>query len=331
MTKIWMPLLTAALGGLIAAGCGNSNAGGENPGGTSASASNLSGEIKVDGSSTVFPISQVHAEQFMDANSGVQVTVAESGTTGGFKKFLNGEIDITGASRPIDESEVATAKEKGVEFIEIPIAYDGLSVVVNPKNTFVDHLTVAELKKMWEPDSKVKTWADVRAGWPAQEIKLFGAGTDSGTFDYFTEEIVGKKRASRTDYTPSEDDNQLVQGVAGEEFGLGYFGFAYYEKNRDKLKIVPIDSGSGPITPNSDTIRSNDYKPLSRPIFLYVSKKSLAKPEVKAYLEYFFAHAEKVITDSNYIPLNADAYAKAKEIVEAGTTGEHRDEILGKK
>lgn len=328
-------LAIAAVGGVLA-GCGSGggqNAGGEGSGQASGESkpSNLTGKVMIDGSSTVFPISQAVAEEFQKANSGVQVTVAESGTSGGFKKFIAGEIDICDASRPIDASEIEKAKAAGVEFIEIPIAFDGLSVVVNPKNDFVDKLTVAELKKMWEPNSKVKTWADVRAGWPAEPIKLFGAGADSGTFDYFTEAIVGEKRASRQDYQSSEDDNILVQGVAGEQYALGYFGYAYYAENQDKVKLVPIDNGAGGVEPSPETIMNNSYAPLSRPLLMYVNVKALDRPEVKAYLDFYFANAKSLIEAVRYIPLPDEVYALVKKHVDEKKTGSRmQGDIVGK-
>jgi phosphate transport system substrate-binding protein len=282
----------------------------------------LKGEIVIDGSSTVQPISEAIAEEFNKSNPDVQLTVAKSGTGGGFKKFAAGELDITGASRPIEESEIKAAKENGIEFVEIAIAFDGLSVVVNPKNTFVDTLTVAELKKIFEPESKVKTWADVRAGFPKEPIKLYGAGTDSGTFDYFTKAIVGEEKASRKDYQASEDDNVLVQGVSGDEFSLGYFGYAYVVSNQDKLKLVKIDAGKGGVEPNAETIANGTYQPLSRPLLLYVNKKSLEeKPEVKAFLEFLFESAKDLIGTTGYVALPDEAYSAAKKRVDGMILG----------
>jgi phosphate transport system substrate-binding protein len=324
-SKSWIFSLAGilAVGAIFVSGCGKSGDAGASSEGSSATTStaDLSGEIRIDGSSTVFPISQAVAEEFMNENSKVQVTVSESGTSGGFKKFIAGEIEFAGASRPIDAEEVKAAGEKGLEFIELPIAFDGLTVVVNPKNSWVDHLTVAELKKIWEPNSKVKNWSDVRAGWPAKPIKLFGAGADSGTFDYFTEAIVGEKRSSRKDYTGSEDDNQLVLGVAGEEGALGYFGYAYYAENQDKLKVVPIDNGNGPVAPSPETISNSTYQPLSRPLLMYVDVKAIDRAEVKAFLEFLFANAESLIGEVKYVALPQEAYDIAKKNIADKKTG----------
>jgi phosphate transport system substrate-binding protein len=314
---LWVAAAAAA--GLLAAGCKSDETAvkGAVEGGAS-----LTGKVMVDGSSTVFPVFQAVAEEFMKSAPKVNVTVAESGTGGGFKKFANGEIDITGASRPISEEEIAACKAKGVEFVEVPVAFDGLSVVVNPANTWVDTLTVAELKKIWEPRSSVKTWADVRVGFPAKPIKLFGPGSDSGTFEYFTEAIVGEKKASRQDFQQSEDDNILVQGVAGEEGALGYFGLAYYLENSDKLKLVKVDNGSGGVAPSPETVNDGSYAPLSRPIFVYVAKSALQRPEVKAFLEYFLsAEGRELVEAVGYVPLPAKAYELAEARVAGMTTG----------
>lgn len=241
----------------------------------SASAERLRGTVSLDGSSTVFPISEAVAEEFGSVQPRVRVTVGVSGTGGGFKKFLAGETDINNASRPIKAKELNMAREKGIEFLELPIAYDGLSIVVNKSNNWVNHLSIAELNKIWQAGSTVKTWKDVRASWPNITIKLYGPGTDSGTFDYFTETVNGKLGASRPDYTSSEDDNALVQGVSGDTGSLGYFGFAYYEANKSRLKLVPIDGGNGPILPSAKSINDGSYAPLSRPVFIYVRNKAL--------------------------------------------------------
>jgi phosphate transport system substrate-binding protein len=285
---------TLAFGALV--GCGGQK---QNDSG----GKGLSGAIKIDGSSTVYPISQAVAEEFMKANPDVNVTVGESGTGGGFKKWASGEIDISDASRPIKEEEKEAAKPNGIEPVEIPVAYDGIAVVVNKENNFVDKLTVDELKKIWEPDSKVKTWKDVRDSFPAEPIKLYGPGTASGTFDYFTGEIVGEEGKSRTDYTASEDDNVLVKGVQGDKGGLGYFGYAYYLENKDKLKIVPIDAGKGAIAPTDQTINDGTYSPLSRPVFIYPSNKSLQKPEVKEFVKFYLETAKELVKEVGYVPL----------------------------
>jgi phosphate transport system substrate-binding protein len=286
----------------------------------------LSGSINIDGSSTVYPITEAVAEEFQKANSGVKVTAAFAGTGGGFKKFCNGETDMNDASRPINpsskdtpeaKSEETLCKEAGVEWIQLGVATDGLSVLVNPQNTWVDCLTTAELKKIWDTGSTVKTWADVRAGFPADPIKLFGPGADSGTFDYFTEVINGKAKQSRSDYTQSEDDNALVTGVAGDKDALGYFGFAYYEENKDKIKIVPIDSGAGCITPSKDTITDGTYKPLSRPLFIYPSTKSLERPEFAAFVQYYLDNVNSFVDEVGYIEATGDVLQKSKDALAA--------------
>ena len=245
-----------------------------------ASAAELSGTIIIDGSSTVFPITEAVAEEFHKVYPGISTPVGVSGTGGGFKKFTIGETDISNASRPIKDSEAEIAKANGIEYVEFAIAYDGIAVVVSTQNDFVDSLTVEELKKIWEPESAVMTWKDVRPEWPDEAIKLYAPGADSGTFDYFTEVITGESGASRTDFTPSEDDNVLVQGIAGDRYSLGYFGYAYYVENTDKLNIVKIDNGNGPVEPTFDTIMEGSYAPLSRPVYMYVSRKALEQEHV---------------------------------------------------
>lgn len=272
----------------------------------------LTGKVVADGSSTVFPVTEAVAEEFMKANGEVKVTVGISGTGGGFKKFVAGETDVQDASRPIEASEIEAAAKGGVEFIELPMAYDGLSIVVNPKNTWATSLTVAELKKIWEPGSKVTNWSQVRPGFPDKPIKLYGAGTDSGTFDYFTKAINGKEKASRSDYQSSEDDNTLVTGIAGDENALGYFGYAYYIENKDKLKLVGVDNGAGPILPSPETINDGTYAPLSRPEFIYVSKKSAERPEVKAFVEFYLSPAGRaLVSEVGYVPLPDAVYELA--------------------
>lgn len=279
--------------------------------------------IKADGSSTVFPITEAVAEEFGKQSSD-KVMVGISGTGGGFKRFCRGETDISNASRPIKAKEIAACKESGVEFIELEVAYDGLAVVVNPENTWVDYLTVAELKKMWEPSAQgnITRWSQIRAGFPDEEIRLFGAGTDSGTFDYFTEVVNGKATASRGDYTASEDDNVLVEGVSSEKAGLGYFGLAYYEQNMGKVKIVPVDGGSGPVVPSIETVQDGSYKPLSRPLFVYVSKKSLQeKPSVEKFVNFYLENVDVLAKEVGYVPLHDGDLAKAKTRFQARTTG----------
>lgn len=272
------------------------------------SGAELGGVVSLDGSSTVFPISEAIAEEFLGEAPRVRVTVGVSGTGGGFSKFLAGETDINDASRPISASEKATAATTGLEYLELPIAYDGLSVVVNPQNTWVDHLTVEELQLIWQPGSTVDSWDDVRPGWPAEPLRLYGAGTDSGTFDYFTEVINGEAGASRPDYTASEDDNVLVQGITGDVNALGYFGYAYYKENSDNLRVVPIDSGNGPVEPTPVTINDGTYSPLSRPVFIYLSKTGAAKPQVRAFTEFYLQIAPEIVAEVGYIPLRPEEY-----------------------
>jgi phosphate transport system substrate-binding protein len=273
----------------------------------------LKGTVKVDGSSTVFPITEAVAEEFgkVKAHRRVRVTVGVSGTGGGFKKFLAGETDINDASRPIKQKEIDKAKKNGVKYIELPVAYDGLSVVVNKSNTWVDYLTVAELHKIWKPGSTVKTWKDIRSNWPNQKIQLYGPGTDSGTFDYFTEVVNGKSQVSRSDFTKSEDDNVLVTGVAGDKGSLGYFGFAYYVENKDKLKVVPIKQGDKkPVAPTMTTINNGSYAPLSRPIFIYVNLQSTKKPEVREFVRFYLKQAKELAKEVGYVPLPDQEYQK---------------------
>ena len=280
--------------------------------------------IKIDGSSTVYPITEAVAEEFQKAKKGaVKVTVGISGTGGGFKKFSRGETDISDASRPIVKKEMDACKEAGIEYIELPVAYDGLAVMVNPKNTWVTSMTVAELKKIWEPaaEGKITKWNQVNPAWPNVPLKLYGPGVDSGTFDYFTEAIVGKPRASRGDFTASEDDNVLVQGIASDRGGLGFFGYAYYAENPDKLKLVAVDSGKGPISPSMKTVMDGTYAPLSRPIFIYVNKKSAERAELKEFVEFYLKHAPDLVRQVKYIPLPDRAYKLASERFEKKVAG----------
>ena len=269
--------------------------------------------IKIDGSSTVYPITEAVAEEYQIATK-VKVTVGISGTGGGFKKFCRGETDVQNASRPILKKEMDACKEAGIQYIELPVAYDGLTVVVNKNNDFVKSLTVEELKKMWEPSAqgKVKSWKQVNPAFPDTPLKLFGAGSDSGTFDYFTEAIVGKAKSSRGDYTASEDDNVLVQGVQSDKGGLGYFGFAYFEENEDKLKAVPIvaKKGAAAVMPTYESVKNGTYQPLARPLFIYVNATSAAfKPEVKAFINFYLDNAPTLVKEVKYIPLPANEYA----------------------
>lgn len=282
----------------------------------------LSGRIRVDGSSTVYPITEAMAEEFQKLHNKVEITVGISGTGGGFKKFCNQETDMSDASRPIKAVEEEACKANGVEFIELPVAFDGLSVVVNPKNNWCDYLTVEELRRIWEPGSKINNWKDIRPGFPDKPLKLYGAGTDSGTFDYFTEAICGEEGASRSDYQASEDDNTLVMGVAGDEAALGYFGYAYYEENVDKLKLVAIDGGGGPVAPSPETINNGSYAPLSRPLFIYVSVAAAARPEVQAFVQYILSvEGSKLVRQVGYIELPSEAYDLVRKRFEAQKTG----------
>lgn len=319
-------LLIAAPLALLLAACGQpetpeGGAVGAAGGGSRGPAQTLTGKVQLDGSSTVFPISEAVAEEFGAVAPRVRVTVGVSGTGGGFKKFINREIDISNASRPIKGSEAEKSIAAGINYIELPVAYDGLSVIVNPKNDWVDYLTIDELNQIWRPDSVVRTWQDVRPGWPDRPIRLFGPGTDSGTFDYFTATVNGKEQASRPDFTASEDDNVLVQGVAGDLDSLGYFGFAYYAENQDKLKVVPVDGGKGPIVPSETTINDGTYAPLSRPIFIYVNAESLDRPEVASFIDFYLKNAGALSSEVGYISLPKAVYAAALARVAARETG----------
>jgi phosphate transport system substrate-binding protein len=275
--------------------------------------------IKVDGSSTVFPISEAVAEEFQKKNPNVRVTVGISGTGGGFQKFCGGETDLSDASRPIRPTEIETCKKAGIEYIELPVAYDGLTIVVSPRNQWATSITVEELKRLWAPEAqgKITRWNQVRSSWPDREIHLFGAGVDSGTYDYFSEAIVGKEGASRGDFTSSEDDNVIVQGVANDELALGFVPLAYVEQNQSKLKLVPVDdgkpdNGAGPITPSQQTVRDGTYQPLARPLFVYVARKAADRPEVQRFVESFFTQPE-LIREVGYIELTPQIYDLAKK------------------
>ncbi len=312
-------LLIPAVLALIA--CGGSN---EQDASTSSNnGAALQGTVRMDGSSTVFPISEAVAEEYRVVQPKVRVTVGVSGTGGGFKKLINDEIDINNASREVKASELEKLTAGNINFIELPIAFDGLSVVVNKENDWVDHLTTEELKRIWEPESSVKTWQDVRPEWPAEEIKLYGPGADSGTFDYFTKAINGKEQASRPDYTSSEDDNVLVQGISGDLYSLGYFGFAYYKENENKLRVVPVDGGDGPVLPTLETINTGTYKPLSRPIYIYVKEASLAEAQIESFVDFYLTHAGELAEEVGYISLPADVYVRAKQRVANKETGSH--------
>lgn len=268
------------------------------------------GKIAIDGSSTVYPITEAVAEEFRNHHRDIRITVGVSGTGGGFKKFARGETDISNASRPIKSSEMDACQKAGISFIEIPVAYDGLAVVVSPSNNFVDHLTVEELKKMWEPAAqhRITSWRQIRSSFPDVPLRLYGAGTSSGTYDYFTEAVVGKAKSSRGDYTASEDDNVLVQGVSSDRGSLGYFGLAYYEENKSKLKLVPIDGGKGPVLPTDSTVRTGVYAPLSRPEFIYVKMQSAGLPYVQDFIRFYMEQAPLLVKEVGYVPLPPEAY-----------------------
>lgn len=294
-------------------------------GSRSTSGDAISRLITIDGSSTVYPITEAVTEEFMKINPNMKVTVGISGTGGGFNKFCNGETNISNASRPIKQIEVEACAEGGVHYVELSIAYDGVSIVVNPKNDWIDSLTVTELQRMWEPDAqgKILRWNQINIDWPDRELHLFGPGADSGTFDYFTEVIVGFGGASRGDFTSSEDDNVLVQGVIRDGFGLGFFGYAYYEENREDLKIVAIDNensedGDVPIIPSPETIRDGTYHPLSRPLFMYVSLEDLNRSEVATFVDFFLTDGVDLVRDVGYVPLPDSEYRLMKQRVTSG-------------
>ena len=320
---------TALLAGiaLLAAsvGCG---AGQSGPGAT--------GVIAVDGSSTVFPITEAVAEEFQAVSPEARVTVGISGTGGGFSKFCAGETDISNASRPIKAVEIKACAAAGIEFVELPVAYDGIAVVVHPSNDWVDALTVADLRRMWEPaaQSTVARWEQVKTGWPEAELHLFGPGADSGTFDYFTDVIVGDEGASRGDFASSEDDNVLVQGVSTDGLALGFFGYAYYEENRDRLRLIAVDdeddaNGAGPIAVSPDTVRDGTYQPLSRPIFVYASTDSLDRPEVAAFVAFYLTQGSDLVREVGYVPLSLPEYELVAERVRMRITGSMFDEGQG--
>ena len=300
-------LLCAAVAMAIAGACSS---------GDSTATDEMSGTIEIDGSSTVFPVSQAVAEEFHRENPNVQVNVGVSGTGGGFKRFTTGETDISDASRPIKDSEREAAVANGIEFIEMRVGTDGLSVMVNPSNDFVDCLTIPELNAIWTPGSEINNWNQVRPEFPDQRMRLYGPDTDSGTFDYFTEEVNGEAQVSRADYTASADDNVLVQGIGGDRGALGYFGYAYYQENTNRLRAIGIDNGSGCVDPSPSAIEDGSYAPLSRPLFIYVNVASLARPEVMAFVEFYMDNGAALTAEVGYVPVADDVYAANK--VEAG-------------
>ena len=281
----------------------------------------LSGTIEVDGSSTVFPVTQAVAEEFRKGQPGVQVNVGVSGTGGGFQRFTSGETDVSNASRLIKDSEREAAAANGVEFIEMRVGTDGLSVLVHPDNDFVDCLSVEELSAIWSPGSDINNWSQVRAGFPDQRLRLYGPDTDSGTFDYFTEEVNGEAQISRADYTASADDNVLVQGIAGDRGALGYFGYAYYQENEDKLKAIGVDGGEGCVAPEPATIEDGSYSPLSRPLFIYVNAERLARPEVQAFVTYYMDNGYELTSEVGYVPVDRSVYAANKAAALAEASG----------
>ena len=307
MVQVTWRTVALILLALVPAACGSTGGSGE-----------TASIINVDGSSTVFPISEAVAEEFQASNPNVRVTIGISGTGGGFQKFCRAETDISNASRPIRPTEIEACAKAGIEYIELPVAYDGLAVTVNPKNTWATSITVAELKRLWAPEAqgRIMRWNQLRPSWPDREIRLFGAGVDSGTYDYFTEAIVGKEGASRGDFTSSEDDNVLVQGIASDELALGFLPLAYVEQNRSRLRLVPIEdgvseNGDGPITPSAETVRNGTYQPLSRPLFIYVGRKAADRPEVQAFVSAYFDSAD-LMQEVGYVELTPEIYDLAK-------------------
>ena len=303
--------------GMLAAACG----GGNNDGGSADGGSQLSGTINIDGSSTVAPLSEAAAELFQEQNSGVRVTVGTSGTGGGFEKFCAGETDISDASRAIEADETKACESKGIKYEEVQVANDGLSVVVNNQNTWANCLTTAQLKKIWDKGSKVNNWNQVDPSFPNEPLKLFGAGTDSGTFDYFTNAINGEEGRSRSDYSATEDDNVTVTGVSGTKGGLGYFGLSYLQENQGKIKGIQIDGGSGCVAPSTETVQDGSYTPLSRPLFIYPSDKALARPEVKAFLDFYVTNYQQIAEEALFVPLTEEQAAEAKQKLTQLATG----------
>lgn len=311
VSALWVGALLVLSMGLV--GCGGGGSDGP------------SGSVSVDGSSTVFPLTEAVAEEFMTANQGTRVTVGVSGTGGGFSKFLRGETAINNASRPISPGEIEKAEENGIEFIELPVAYDGLAVTVHPDNDWVDCLTVEELRQIWEPDSEIDNWNQVRDDFPDREIDLYAPGTASGTYDYFTEAVVGESGASRSDFTASEDDNVLVQGIEGTEGALGYFGLAYYENNADRLKVLGIDpdergSGASCVMPSAETVNDGSYRPLSRPLFIYVNTAKLDEA-AEAFVDFYLQNAGDLAPDVGYVSMPDSAYTLVRQRFQDRTAG----------
>ena len=314
MRKLLVFAVCSALA-LGAAACGDDDDDNGGGGGSGDGSAELSGTIRVDGSSTVAPLTESAAELFQAENPDVRVTVGTSGTGGGFEKFCAGETDISDASRAIEEDEVKLCEKNNVAFEELQVANDGLTVVVNPNNDWASCLTVDELKKVWEPKSQVNNWSQINPDFPHTELELFGAGTDSGTFDYFTEAINGEEGASRTDYNATEDDNVTVQGVQGSEGAMGYFGLSYAQQNPDAVKPVEIDGGDGCVAPSAETVQDGSYKPLSRPLFIYPSDKALARPEVKAFVEFYLENQQQITEQALFVPMTEEQLAESQDKV----------------
>jgi len=305
-------LITIIALALIVVACGEKK---EKTGDSQKEATALTGTIKVDGSSTVFPITEAVAEEFRAVQPQVKVTIGVSGTGGGFKKFSRGETNLSNASRPIKDKEKAACAENNIKYLELEVAYDGLAVLVNPQNDWVDSFTIEELKKIWEPAAQgtIMKWNQIRPEWPNEEIHLFGPGVASGTYDYFTEAIVGKSGSSRGDFTASEDDHVLVQGIAGDKYSLGFFGLAYYAENKDKLTLIGVHNGEEIVKPTLETVSNGTYRPLSRPLFIYVNSTSVASPEVVEFVNYYLENSGELSKDVGYIPLPDENYKKQME------------------
>jgi phosphate transport system substrate-binding protein len=320
-TRTTLIALALAALALAVAGCGGGRGGDEAGGDTSTEAaggdSDLSGRIQADGSSTVGPFTTAAAERFQREHSGVQVTVGVSGTGGGFERFCRGETDLSNASRPIKDEEAAICEENGVEYVQFQVVNDALTVVVNPENDWATCLTTEQLKKIWEPGSKVGNWSEVDPSFPDEELSLFGPGTDSGTFDYFTDEINGEEGASRSDYSASEDDNVIVTGVSGQRGALGYFGFSYFEENQDTLKAVQIDGGEGCVAPSVESAQDGSYTPLARPLFIYAKKESFTRPEVEEFIRYAIDNEKEIAEAAQYVPMTDEQIEKARGDFEA--------------
>jgi phosphate transport system substrate-binding protein len=321
--KTQFGVVGAALVLLAVAGCTGEDGGrtvdGTGRGGAGASSAGDTGSIRIDGSSTVFPITEAVAEEYRSVDRKLQVTAGFSGTGGGFKKFIAGEIDICDASRPITSSEKAELEAKGIGYVELEVAFDGLAVIAHPANDWCDCLTVEQLKELWRPESGVSKWSDLNPEWPDEEIKLYGPGPDSGTFDYFTEAIVGKSRSSRQNYEKSEDDNALVSGIKGSKYALGYFGYAYYAANTDSLKLVGVDGGKGCEKPSLETVRGGSYSPLSRPLYIYVRNSSLQRPEVARFVRFYLDNSAELATEVGYVPVSDASANQNDERLKAAT------------